>query len=137
MVARSLIKRIFRCFSMSTQGSTCLGLKVAGLEHSVAPAPLIRKPASRTTSMAPVKDVTHLSDIGKLQTERDGSFNRQPSQFRDTIEKGGKFEPEKGGYCSSPSLYVHFNRLVGRYHLYVSYGCREFKPILCESICAY
>ncbi|KAF8635372.1 hypothetical protein AX15_000377 [Amanita polypyramis BW_CC] len=56
--------------------------------------------------MAAEKDVTHLSDIGKLQTEADGSFNRQPSQFRDFIKKGGKFEPEKD-----------------RYHLYVSYGC--------------
>lgn len=36
----------------------------------------------------------------------DGKFNRDPSTFRDTIEKGGRFEPE-----------------AGRYHLYVSYGC--------------
>lgn len=26
----------------------------------------------------------------------DGSFKRQTSSFRDVIEKGGKFEPEKG-----------------------------------------
>jgi hypothetical protein len=26
----------------------------------------------------------------------DGSFKRQSSSFRDVIEKGGKFEPEKG-----------------------------------------
>lgn len=26
----------------------------------------------------------------------DGSFKRQQSSFRDVIEKGGKFEPEKG-----------------------------------------
>lgn len=38
--------------------------------------------------------------------EQDGSFNRKPSTFRDVIEKGGKYEPEKG-----------------RYHLYVSYAC--------------
>lgn len=36
----------------------------------------------------------------------DGSYNRKPSTFRDVIEKGGKYEPEKG-----------------RYHLYVSYAC--------------
>ncbi|KAI0760529.1 glutathione S-transferase [Fomes fomentarius] len=36
----------------------------------------------------------------------DGSFNRPPSSFRNTIEKGGKHEPEKD-----------------RYHLFVSYGC--------------
>jgi len=36
----------------------------------------------------------------------DGSFKRQSSSFRDVIEKGGKFEPEKG-----------------RYHLYVCLAC--------------
>ena len=29
-------------------------------------------------------------------TEADGSFKRKPSTFRSTIERGGKFEPEKG-----------------------------------------
>ena len=29
-------------------------------------------------------------------TEADGSFKRKPSTFRGTIERGGKFEPEKG-----------------------------------------
>ncbi|OSX61179.1 hypothetical protein POSPLADRAFT_1146149 [Postia placenta MAD-698-R-SB12] len=52
------------------------------------------------------KDVSHLSDIGKMPSSSDGSFNRKPSTFRNFIEKGGKFEPEKG-----------------RYHLYVSYAC--------------
>jgi len=52
------------------------------------------------------KDVSHLSDIKKMSTSADGSFNRKPSTFRNLIEKGGKFEPEKG-----------------RYHLYVSYAC--------------
>lgn len=53
------------------------------------------------------KDTSHQSDIGKMQAHNpDGSFNRASSTFRDTIEKGGKFEPEKG-----------------RYHLYVSYAC--------------
>ena len=36
----------------------------------------------------------------------DGEFDRQTSAFRDRIEKGGRFEPQKG-----------------RYHLYVSYAC--------------
>ncbi|KAK1226730.1 S-glutathionyl-(chloro)hydroquinone reductase [Marasmius sp. AFHP31] len=36
----------------------------------------------------------------------DGTLKRPPSTFRDFIEKGGKFEPEKD-----------------RYHLYVSYAC--------------
>jgi len=41
-----------------------------------------------------------------MKTEADGSFNRLSSVFRDFIEPGGKFAPEKG-----------------RYHLYVSYAC--------------
>lgn len=52
------------------------------------------------------KDVSSQSDIGKMQLEADGSFKRKPSTFRNLIEKGGKFEPEKD-----------------RYHLYVSYSC--------------
>ena len=43
------------------------------------------------------KDVSHISDITKrIQTNADGSFIRPASSFRDGIEKGGKFEPEKG-----------------------------------------
>jgi putative glutathione S-transferase len=56
--------------------------------------------------MAQTKDTSHFSDIGKMKVEDDGSFNRKPASFRDFIEKGGKFEPEKG-----------------RYHLYISYAC--------------
>jgi len=49
---------------------------------------------------------TNFSDIGKMPTEKDGSFKRADAAFRNWIEKGGKFEPKKG-----------------RYHLYVSYAC--------------
>ncbi|KAJ7929111.1 glutathione S-transferase [Mycena leptocephala] len=52
------------------------------------------------------RDTSHLTDISKMKTETDGSFNRLASLFRDFIEPGGKFAPEKG-----------------RYHLYVSYAC--------------
>ncbi|CAL1699003.1 unnamed protein product [Somion occarium] len=45
-------------------------------------------------------------NIHKMKTEPDGSFKRKPSVFRNFIEKGGTFAPEKG-----------------RYHLYVSYAC--------------
>ena len=48
-------------------------------------------------------------DIGtRVQTDKDGSFVRPASSFRNFIEKGGKFAPERD-----------------RYHLYVSYACRE------------
>ncbi|KAJ7634985.1 glutathione S-transferase [Roridomyces roridus] len=52
------------------------------------------------------RDTSALTDIKKMKTEADGSFKRQDSLFRDFIEKGGKFAPEKD-----------------RYHLYVSYAC--------------
>ncbi|KAF7319088.1 Glutathione S-transferase [Mycena chlorophos] len=52
------------------------------------------------------RDVSHLTDVNKLQREPDGSFKRVQSTFRNFIEPGGKFEAEKD-----------------RYHLYVSYGC--------------
>lgn len=42
------------------------------------------------------RDASHLSDIAKMKTESDGSFNRLASVFRDFIEPGGKFAPEKG-----------------------------------------
>jgi len=51
-------------------------------------------------------DHTLQSDISKFKREPDGSFKRPDSVFRDFIEVGGKFAPEKG-----------------RYHLYVSTGC--------------
>jgi glutathionyl-hydroquinone reductase len=55
------------------------------------------------------RDVSHQSDIARMQNEKDGEFRRKPSSFRNTIEEGGQFAPEKG-----------------RYHLYVSYACREW-----------
>ncbi|KAI0676242.1 glutathione S-transferase [Trametes maxima] len=56
--------------------------------------------------MSNQRDVSNWSDISKSKPEADGSFKRRPSSFRETIQKGGKFAPEKG-----------------RYHLYVSYAC--------------
>ncbi|KAG5642362.1 hypothetical protein DXG03_002959 [Asterophora parasitica] len=57
--------------------------------------------------MATTRDHTLQSDIAKMKTEPDGSFKRLDASFRNTIEKGGRFEPE-----------------LDRYHLYVSYACR-------------
>ncbi|TDL25272.1 glutathione S-transferase [Rickenella mellea] len=65
---------------------------------------------STTTDKPQVKrDVSDLTDINKLKhmgDDKTGAFQRKAASFRNTIEKGGKFEPEKG-----------------RYHLYVSYAC--------------
>jgi glutathionyl-hydroquinone reductase len=58
------------------------------------------------------RDVSHQSDIAKMKVEEDGSFKRKASVFRSFIEPGSdKFAPE-----------------AGRYHLYVSYACREWPP---------
>lgn len=46
--------------------------------------------------MSDAQGVGDQSDLTRVPKEKDGSFNRQVSSFRDTIEKGGKFEPEKG-----------------------------------------
>jgi len=56
--------------------------------------------------MSTTKDTTLQSDVTKFKTEPDGSFKRVPSSFRNTIEKGGQFEPADD-----------------RYHLYASYAC--------------
>ncbi|KAL0563926.1 S-glutathionyl-(chloro)hydroquinone reductase [Marasmius crinis-equi] len=50
--------------------------------------------------------MTTAEDVRKLPIDADGKYIRPPSTFRNKIEKGGKFEPEKG-----------------RYHLYVAYVC--------------
>ncbi|CAA7267281.1 unnamed protein product [Cyclocybe aegerita] len=52
------------------------------------------------------RDLSLQSDISKMKTEPDGTFKRLDASFRNSIQKGGEFEPEKD-----------------RYHLYVSYAC--------------
>ncbi|KAJ3486217.1 hypothetical protein NLI96_g4395 [Meripilus lineatus] len=50
------------------------------------------------------RDVTAQSDIGKMKVESDGSFKRRASSFRQQIEKGGQFPPEKGVTVVSPRM---------------------------------
>ena len=42
------------------------------------------------------QDVPSQSDITVMKLEPDGSFKRAPSSFRNFIQKGGRFPPEKG-----------------------------------------
>lgn len=46
--------------------------------------------------MSTSRDVSSQTDISKMKTEADGSFKRADASFRNVIEKGGRFEPEKG-----------------------------------------
>lgn len=55
--------------------------------------------------MTTTRDTTLQSDVTKIKIEADGSFKRAESTFRDTIEKGGKFEPEAGGHFNSLPRY--------------------------------
>ena len=75
------------------------------------------------------RDVRSQTDISQMKTEGDGSFKRKASSFRDTIEKGGKFEPERGELGRVRVCTCLLTFLVDRYHLYVSYACR--KPKFC------
>ena len=72
------------------------------------------------------RDVSTQSDLKQLKREADGSFNRAPSTFRDIVQEGSKYEPEKG-ILSIPLKPNGHSRSctarLGRYHLYVSYGC--------------
>jgi glutathionyl-hydroquinone reductase len=62
-------------------------------------------------------------DITKWASS-DGHFRRQASSFRDVIEKGGKFEPEKGEFDGYFCLEgVGPDQWTGRYHIFVSYAC--------------
>jgi putative glutathione S-transferase len=60
----------------------------------------------RTFAMTSTRDTSLQADIGKMKLEADGSFNRAASSFRNCIQEGGQFTPERD-----------------RYHLYVSYSC--------------
>ncbi|KAI9508528.1 glutathione S-transferase [Russula earlei] len=58
------------------------------------------------------RDVSHQSDILKIPTDSRGAFNRPASSFRNFIQAGGQFPPERGTWARTD-----------RYHLYVSYAC--------------
>jgi hypothetical protein len=110
-----------RFISIRAQGANKTAL--AGL--ALPSAPLLATPRyQRTGKMS--RDVSSQSDIGKMTVEPDGSFKRAPSSFRSSIRKGGDFPPEKGAAAESLSVRIlNPPPLTDRYHLYVSYACRE------------
>lgn len=46
----------------------------------------------------------HQSDVNKMKNEADGSWKRAPSTFRNFIQEGGEFPPEKGLLGSETAL---------------------------------
>jgi len=57
----------------------------------------------RTFAMTSTHDTSLQADIGKMKLEADGSYNRAASSFKNSIQKGGRFTPERGLY-SSPDV---------------------------------
>src|SRR5260221_6752781 len=51
------------------------------------------------------RDVSHLSDISRMTTETGGAFKRAPSSFRNFIQAGGEFPPERGTWCTAPLIF--------------------------------
>ena len=78
----------------ATRGSGRIN-KIVTPAHSPTTVFLLPQNTRRTMATA-AREVRGQSDISQMNTEQDGSFKRKPSSFRNTIEKGGKFEPEVG-----------------------------------------
>ena len=68
--------------------------------YTASLSPSIRFAPRRT--MSTTRDVSTQSDISKAAMDKDGSFKRKDSQFRNVIEKGGRFPPEKGAVFAHP-----------------------------------
>ena len=72
----------------------------ATLQHQEAQLQGAKDPSvqklERAADAAEAKEHQKHSDISKMKTEEDGSFKRKPSSFRNTIQEGGEFPPEKG-----------------------------------------
>ena len=83
-----------RFISTPFQGANKLNKTLlAGLAYSASPLPPTFK-CQQTRRMS--RDVSGQSDISKMKVEPDGSFKRVASSFRNSVQKGGQFPPEKG-----------------------------------------
>ena len=111
-----------RLISIPGQGANKTLL--AGLAHPTTPLVATFK-CRQTRKMS--QDVSGQSDINKMKVEPDGSFKRAPSSFRNFVRKGAQFSPEKGAPSKPrfPTQILSPPPVADRYHLYVSYACRE------------
>ena len=120
-LSRSLVSRGF----ISIPGQGANKALFAGLAPPTAPLFATSSKYQQTRKMS--RDVSGQSDISKMNVEPDGSFKRAPSSFRNSIQKGGQFPPEKGTAAKTllcPDV-DNTPPVIDRYHLYVSYACRE------------
>ena len=69
------------------------------LHAYVTPSTQTRKSLPRNMA---ARDLSHQVDPSKFTTDADGAFKRRPSSFRNFIQKGGEFPPEKGERTSIP-----------------------------------
>ena len=82
------------------------GLSLVLLSRPHSPSCNLIRIQGLTKRTMTTRDVTNLSDVSKIPTDGQGAFKRAPSSFRNFIQAGGQFPPERD-----------------RYHLYVSYAC--------------
>ena len=99
-----------KLFASSSSTSTSAAPSAAELHSSASPPDEhpscervgeIAKSRMAESVSRTAKDVKDWSDISRMQNEADGSFKRKPSGFRNWVEKGGKFEPERGACAFS------------------------------------
>ena len=105
--------RASRFISLASQGANKTPL--VGL-NPYAPPLFTAFKHQQTRKMS--RDVSGQSDIGVMGREPDGSFKRAPSSFRNFIQKGGQFPPEKGTpspnsesrfcFCFYPNSYRNY-----------------------------
>lgn len=68
---------------------------LVSLRHSFARLPSLTHP-TKLTSQRFFFSTMAQADISIFKNADDGHFRRAASSYRDVIEKGGRFEPEKG-----------------------------------------
>jgi len=112
-LSRSLKGIVSRGF-VSIPGQGANKAFLAGLAPSTSPFLVTSYKCQKTPKMS--RDVSGQSNINKMNVEPDGSFKRAPSSFRNSIQKGGQFPPEKGTavktlLCPDPQPVIYHRSL--------------------------